>query len=261
LALPKAQAILKVLEYRQELVDAGLSTATINLRLSAIKSLVKYSAKRDACGFSLDDIGALKSQPYRDTRGVSVEDYRSVISLVDRTTDLGRRDYAILRLLWDNALRREEIVSLDLADYDRQGGRLMIMGKGKLDKDSIDLNASVREALDEWIAFRAGLLFAPKDGSERDSALFLSCNGRRLCGTDIRRILQRYAEKAGVKLSPHKVRHSSITAFLDASEGNVRAAQALSRHGDIKTLMIYDDNRHGLQKMATEQLGDLLEMS
>jgi site-specific recombinase XerD len=59
------------------------------------------------------------------------------------------------------------------------------------------------------------------DGGNRNDALFLSCNGRRLSGTDIFRILQGYAEIAGVKVSPDIVRNSAITAFLDASGGDV----------------------------------------
>ncbi len=54
-------------------------------------------------------------------------------------------------------------------------------------------------------------------------------------------------------------RHSAITAYLDVSEGNVRAAQSLSRHQNLSTLMIYDDNRHQLQGKASKDLGDLLE--
>jgi integrase/recombinase XerC len=172
---------------------------------------------------------------------------------VDRSTSLGCRDYGILRLLWDNALRREEVVNLDLEDFDRQRGKLLVLGKGRLDKEAIDLDNSVQEALSKWITCRSLLL-----GAQDCDALLLSCNGRRLAGTDILRILQKYSQKAGVKLSPHQVRHSSITAFLDVSNGDVRSAQALSRHSDLKTLMIYDDQRKNLQKGASQKLGDLL---
>jgi integrase/recombinase XerC len=72
------------------------------------------------------------------------------------------------------------------------------------------------------------------------------------------RIVMACAEAAGVKVSPHGIRHSAITAFLDASGGDVRSAQSLSRHKDPRTLMIYDDNRQGLQGKATQVLGDLL---
>jgi integrase/recombinase XerC len=110
------------------------------------------------------------------------------------------------------------------------------------------------------VAIREGLYFQPKNGGNRDDALFLSCNGRRLAGTDIFRIFQGYADAAGVKVSPDRVRHGAITAFFGASGGDVRSAQSLSRHGDLKTLMIYDDNRQGLQGKATMALGGLLNL-
>jgi integrase/recombinase XerC len=198
----KQQAIHLVLEWRQHLLNEGKASATINLRISALKSLVEYAGKQNACSFSLSEIKSLKSQRYKDTQGVSVDDYRSILDLVDRSTDLGIRDYAILLLLWDLALRREEVVSLDIWDYlPRQ---LMVESK------AIDLNTQLKNALDHWVAIREGFYFQPKDGADRDDALFLSCNGRRLAGTDIFRILQGYADATGVRVSPHRVRHSAI---------------------------------------------------
>jgi integrase/recombinase XerC len=140
-----------------------------------------------------------------------VDDYRSILDLVARSTDLGIRDYAILLLLWDLALRREEVVSLDIWDY--LPGRLMVNGKRQsispLSKkaiasgasEAIDLNPQLEDALDHWVAIREGFYFQPKDGVDRDDALFLSCNGRRLSGTDVFRILQVYADSAGKLLT------------------------------------------------------------
>jgi site-specific recombinase XerC len=90
-----------------------------------------------------------------------------MLEIPDRSTIKGIRDYAILRLLWDNALRRNEICSLDVGDFD-------------------------------------------------------------------------------------------ITAYLDASDGNIRAAQGLSRHASLNTLNHYDDNRHKFQAIATNTLADLV---
>jgi integrase/recombinase XerC len=229
LASTKQQATHLVLEWRQRLLDEGKASATINLRISTLKSLVEYAGKQDACSFSLSEIKSLKSQRYKDNQGVSVDDYRSILDLVvDRSTDLGIRDYAILLLLWDLVLRREEVVSLDIWDY--LPGRLMVEGKGGaisvIVPKAIDLNALLEDALDHWVVIREGLYFQPKDGGNRDDALFLSCNGRRLSGTDIFRILQGYADIAGVKVSPDVVRNSAMTAFLDASGGDVRSALA-----------------------------------
>jgi integrase/recombinase XerC len=251
LLLSQSEALHQVLTYRKILIDLKLSSATINQRLSALKSLVDYARKRGLCSFTLIDVKGLRSQKYRDTRGRTVDEYRSVLTQIDRSTILGKRDYAICRLLWDNALRRGEIVSLDRANFLPQESRLMILGKGTLELQSIDLNPAVVTAINDYLSV--------KPDSE-NPALFVSNNGKRLDGKDISRIVKKYADPVGVDLSPHRVRHSAITAYLDVSEGNVRAAQSLSRHQNLSTLMIYDDNRHQLQGKASKDLGDLLEI-
>jgi integrase/recombinase XerC len=69
--------------------------------------------------------------------------------------------------------------------------------------------------------------------------------GHRLTGDGIRKIVVRHSENAGIKkqMSPHRIRHLAITATLDATDGDVRKVQKLSRHRNLNTLMIYDDNR------------------
>jgi integrase/recombinase XerC len=260
LALPQRDAIQIVLEWRQSQIDAGLASATINQRLAAIRSLVDFANRAEICSYSLRAVKSLRNQSYKDTRGVSVDDFKAIIDLVDRSTDLGIRDYAILRILWDLALRRAAVCSLDLEHYSATTGQLFILNKGEIDLTPMDLGTGLREALDNWVAIRRGLYFQPKNGVP-DPALFLSCNGRRLNGVAIWRIVTGYAEAADLKLSPHGTRHSAITAFLDASGGDVRSAQSLSRHKDPRTLMIYDDNRQGLQGKASQALGDLLDLS
>jgi integrase/recombinase XerC len=86
--------------------------------------------QRGLCNFTLIDVKGLRSQKYRDTRGRTVDEYRSVLPEIDRSTILGKRDYAICRLLCDNALRRGEIVSLDRSSFIPQESKLMILGKG-----------------------------------------------------------------------------------------------------------------------------------
>jgi integrase/recombinase XerC len=250
LILSQFDALDRVLTYRKLLIDLKLSSATINQRLSALKSLVDYARRRGLCSFTLTDVKGLRSQKYRDTRGRTVDEYRSVLAEIDKSTILGKRDYAICRLLWDNALRRGEIVSLDRTSFIPQDSKLMILGKGTLELQSIDLNPAVVIAINDY-------LLAKLDSVT--PALFVSNNGNRLDGKDIARIIKKYAEPVGIDLSPHRVRHSAITAYLDVSEGNVRAAQSLSRHQNLSTLMIYDDNRHQLQGKASKDLGDLLE--
>ena len=75
-------------------------------------------------------------------------------------------------------------------------------------------------------------------------------------GDGICKMVVRYSEKAGIKkqMSPHRIRHSAITAELDATDGDVRKVQKLSRHRNLNTLMIYDDNRGRDQQDVTQLL-------
>jgi integrase/recombinase XerC len=84
LALSQFDAIDRVLTYRKLLINLKLSSATINQRLSALKSLVDYARRRGLCNFTLTDVKGLRSQKYRDTRGRTVDEYRSVLAEIDR---------------------------------------------------------------------------------------------------------------------------------------------------------------------------------
>jgi integrase/recombinase XerC len=69
----------------------------------------------------------------------------------------------------------------------------------------------------------------------------------------------RHSKNAGIKkqMSPHRIRHSAITAALDATDGDVRKVQKLSRHKNLSTLMVYDDNRGRDQRDVTDLLDSM----
>jgi integrase/recombinase XerC len=274
LTLPPSEALFQVLNYRRMLIEAKLAPSTINVRLSALKSLVDYARKMGECAFSLNDVPGLKTENYRDTTGIDAQSFKSVIELADVNTIGGARDYAILRLLWDNALRRGEVCALDVGDFSASGRKLSILGKGKISKISIDLSSGATDAISHWLELRRATVLANATmvGSSRergrysdDDPMFISLSrnqpGHRLGGSAIYAIVRQYCQEQEIEkiMSPHRVRHSTLTAHLNASDGNVRAAQALSRHADLKTLSLYDDNRHQHQKGATELLGSLLD--
>jgi integrase/recombinase XerC len=263
LDLDRYVAIEMVLRYRRYSIDKKLAPSTINVRLAAIKSLVGMARKLGKTTIDLGDIESLPSEIYRDTRGISVEQFKSMLEAIvgsptggNPSTPIGVRDYAIMLLFWGNALRRGEIASANIEDFLPQQQKLTILGKGKRAKVAIDLTDSVSYALEEWLNFHPCNL----PGQPLIVSLSHNCFGARIAGDSLYRIVQGYAEAAGIerRVSPHRLRHSSITAFLDASGGNLRAAQALSRHSNQNTLTLYDDNRRQEQKGASGMLEDLL---
>ena len=256
LDLDRYAAIEMVLRYRRHSIDKKLAPSTINVRLAAIKSLVDMARKLGKTTIDFTDIESIPSESYRDTRGISVEQFKSMLEAIDPSTPIGVRDYAIMLLFWGNALRRGEIASANIEDFLPQQQKLTILGKGKRAKVAIDLTDSVSYALEEWLNFHP----YNSPGQPLITSLSHNCYGARIAGDSIYRIVQGYAEAAGIerRVSPHRLRHSSITAFLDASGGNLRAAQALSRHSNQNTLTLYDDNRRQEQKGASGMLEDLL---
>jgi integrase/recombinase XerC len=100
LHLERTQAITVVLKYKANLIQQGLKEATVNRRIAAIKSLVAMGRKIGICNYSLEDIKREKVAKYRDTTGLSSEAFKQVLAVCDRSTLIGKRDYALLRLLW-----------------------------------------------------------------------------------------------------------------------------------------------------------------
>jgi integrase/recombinase XerC len=256
LSLQRVEAVFLVLQYRAYLVEKGLTPATVNVRLAAIKSLVNYARKVGKCDYSLEDVEGLRVETYRDTRGVNPDSFKQITAQVNLETLKGKRDIAILRLLWDNALRRGEVCSLNLEDYQPGESQLWIKGKGKLTKEPISLSSKAIILIDGWL----GVI----GDRPSDSPLFCTVDratfGHRLSGNAIYNIVRDTAQAAGIEkvMSPHRVRHSAITAALDATNGDTRKVQKLSRHKNLNTLMIYDDNRHQHQSEVTNILADLV---
>lgn len=253
LHLPCATSVRVVLKYKGILLSKGLSEATVNRRLAAIRALVAMGRKLGVCDYTLEDVKGETVRKYRDTTGIAPFDYVKVLALCDLSTPQGKRDYALLKLLWDNALRRNEVSLLNIGDFDAQSRQLRILGKGRgTQTEVVRVSEATASAIIEWI----GELDAPLERDPLFIALDFQHKGHRLTGDGIYKLVRRYCLKAGIskRMSPHRVRHSAITAALDATDGNVRKVQKLSRHKQIDTLMIYDDNRSQDQEELTELL-------
>lgn len=253
--LPEGEIAARLGAYKARLIQAGLAEATVNRRLSAVRSLLKLChrlgyAKTDGRGL----VDGEKVTAYRDTRGISLAQLRRLVELPGRESVAGLRDTAILRLLCENALRRAELCSLDVADFSLPERRCLIRGKGRgTQKEPVTLAAGTAQAV-------AAYLIASR---HTDGALFRNLDrrtkGGRLTPKAVWDLVRAYGARIGeAGLAPHKLRHSAITAALDATGGDVRKVRKLSRHKKLDTLLIYDDARHDMQGEVTRQLSALL---
>jgi len=231
----KREATALVLAWRAALQEKGRAPNTINSRVAALRSFVRFASSLGIVDYALE-VSNVKSRPYRDTRGPGRRGFQD---LLKSTKDA--RDRAILWLLYGCALRCAEVTSLDIGDVDLDGASLAIMGKGHTEKTTITIPAPVSSALRSWIDERgvdAGPLFTNRDRANKGSG--------RLGNRSVRRLMRRLGSYCGVSTSPHGLRHTAITEALDATSGDLRAVQRFSRHVDVRTLQIYDDSREDL---------------
>ena len=261
LALSVPEVARRLSCYKAAMLSAKLSEATVNRRLAAVRSLLQFAYR---LGLSATDgrglVDGEKVQAYRDTRGVNVKTLKKLVALpveVHGQSVLGLRDTALLRLLSENALRRAEVCSVNTGDFSAGEGRLFILGKGKgTQKVPVTLSAKATLALAVYLA-------ASGHGADGGGPLFRSLDrrpgigGGRLTAGGLYLIVQGYGRRLGLSLAPHKLRHSAITAALEAG-ADVREVQGLSRHAKLETLMRYDDSRQDKQGKVSRLLSGLI---
>jgi len=232
-----------VTRYKAEMLQRRQAPATINRKLSTLGRLVKLARRMGVIDW-LIEVESVKGQSYRDTRGPGRSGWlrmEAAARKVSARTDQGRRDYAILRLLYDLGLRRAEVVELDVSHWDPETARLSIMGKGRGDRELLDVvGAPTCAALEAWLEVRGrepGPLFIRCDHAADEVA--------RLSGNAIYELVKSIGRAAGIKgklPTPHGIRHQSITHFAELSAGDVFATQAHARHRSATTTQVYIDN-------------------
>ena len=149
--------------------------------------------------------------------------------------------------MWDKAFELNPVFGSKATHYPK--------GKGTATQ-TIDLPSVTVAAVADWLETRG----ERRTDAPLFSALDFANNGHRLTGEAMRYIVDKLSQASGItkKMSPHRIRHSSITAALDATGGNLRQVQKLSRHADPRTLMIYDDNRAKDQQKISDLLADMV---
>jgi integrase/recombinase XerC len=156
---------------------------------------------------------------------------------------------ALLRLLWDCGLRRNEVAGLDLEHLELPERRVHVQGKGRLQREPLTLPRPTVEALEAWLRVRGtlpGPLFPAFDALREGTA-------GRMTGTGVYTVVRAYGKRVGLHVTPHKFRHSAITEALDCGAA-LRDVARFARHRDTRVTQRYDDNRADLGGAVAERL-------
>lgn len=163
---------------------------------------------------------------------------------------IGVRDAAVISIMFGTGLRREEITTLNMDDYDSEYGKLVIRGKRTKQRTAY-LVGGATVALQDWIIIRG----------TGPGPLFLSMNkagkvvyGRRLTPQSIYCLLKSRAKHAGVKsFTPHDLRRTFVSNLLDAGV-DIATVAKMAGHSNIQTTMRYDRRPEEAKQRAARLL-------
>lgn len=224
-----------IVAYLMYLRKQGKATATIARRLAALKAFYQFLVKENYV--TQDPTGDLSSPKLERKlpKVLTIEEVERLLAQPDRSTPSGKRDKAMLELLYATGIRVSELVNLDVVDADLQEGFIRCKGKGSKER-VVPMGEIAIAALRDYLNNARPKIVA----DPREKAAFLNHHGKRLTRQGFWKIVKKYANQAQIRkeITPHTIRHSFATHLLE-NGADIRAVQEMLGHADISTTQIY----------------------
>jgi len=240
-------------DYAVYLGQQGYKGSSISRKLSSIRSFCRFLTVREGLETNpAKDISSRKTHNHLP-KVLSREEMEKLFESIDTTTPYGKRDRAIIELLYGAGLRVSELAKLNVGDVDYSLGFVQVIGKG--DKERfVPIGSVAIEALGDYLE-NGRPFFEKKQPQKQQGAytakdqaihitkrpLFLNKSGDRLSVRSIGRILDKYLAAAGLdtsEFSPHTLRHSFATHLISGG-ADLRSVQDMLGHASITTTQIY----------------------
>lgn len=236
----------------------GLSAASVNLRLTAVRALVKQAFRTKLVSWEIT-VRGMRAELVKDVRGPGDQVLSQMLVIAkDQQGAQAVRDYAIMRLFAELGLRRREILALDMDDVDVEACEIRVLGKGRRERQLVHCTPKTAEALVKWITVRP----QPRDGSPFFTNL-IPGRASRISGSALYLIVRKLGAKAlpkgsRKKVSPHRVRHTAITAAVRGARAvglSREEVRRFSRHADLRMLDRYIDEDDRAQALLANAIG------
>jgi len=251
---------IDIVKYKKYLIELELSPATISLYLCALRRFFSFMESTGLYKNITSNIRGMKSSRNHKRDSLTVEQYKNIIKNIDIETEKGARDYAIITLAINTGLRTIEISNSTIGGIRNHSGKLVlwIQGKGRDSNDDfVLLTDNVQLAIQNYLSLR-------NDNLHNDSFLFTAIENRNHCQAittrTIRRIIKKHMKIAGIisdRITAHSLRHSAVT-FALIGGATIQEVQAMARHRNITTTMIYAHNLDRLEYAAESKIAEVL---
>lgn len=231
---------LTIREWMASLHSAGRKKSSIARKLASLRTLFQFLIREGRLESNPAKMVATPKIERKLPTHLSMEDAVRFIETPDLSTDLGRRDRAILEFLYATGIRVGELVNIDLNDIDVRERTVRVFGKRRKER-IVPFHDTALQALMLYInetrpIFLANAPLAARD----DKACFLNYQGTRITTRSVGRMIDKYIKQCADvhKISPHSLRHTFATHMLD-SGADLRDIQELLGHARLSTTQIY----------------------
>lgn len=249
-----------ILAYKQHLLNT-YKVNTVNNYLTAVRSIYSFlEAERISPNITGGVKGAKQARGFsRDA--LTLDQARKVLHDLKRINVEDKRDYAIINLLIRTGLRTIELERANIEDIRQEAGQalLYVQGKGRDDKDAfVILTGETLNPLQDYLRERGKT--KPQD------PLFSSHSDRnkggRLTTRSLRRLVKQGLRRVGIdseRITTHSLRHTAVTLSL-LGGATIQETQALARHSNINTTMIYAHNIDRIGKAPERKIDAILSL-
>jgi len=233
---PRDVEPLAVRSFLAHLSRRGVGRKSQGRTLSAVRSLFRFACREGVVDANPASGVRTPKQAQPLPRHLRPGEVETLLEAADGDNPLEVRDRSILELLYATGLRVGELVGLDWEDVDLSGRMLRALGKGGKER-LVPFGAPAAEALRGWVSVWESVAGRPLDLHE---PLFLNNRGGRLTARSVRRIVDRYVDKAHLApgVHPHTLRHTFATHLLEGG-ADLRAIQELLGHSSLATTQRY----------------------
>lgn len=212
-----------------------LDKRSISRKTSSIRTFLKYLNSQGYIGSNVLSRIIHPKTPEKIMFALSVEEINSFLSAIDSSSTIGRRNLAIIELLYGAGLRVSELASIKIADLDLQQNLVKILGKGRKERLS-PFNQEASNTLKSYLEVRGQFVNADKP----NDYIFLNRSGNNLNVRSIQRLTKFISMKAGLlrNATPHTMRHSYATHLLEAG-ASIKTVKELLGHASIAATQKY----------------------
>ncbi|WP_414043005.1 site-specific tyrosine recombinase XerD [Macrococcus sp. EM39E] len=217
------------------LKDQGKSAKTLARVSATIRGFHQFALREK---YAINDPTVILEAPKYERSLpdiLSIEEVDKFLSTPDTSKLTGKRDQAMLELLYATGMRVSELINLNIDDVNTVMGFVRVYGKGNKER-IIPMGDNMIKLLENYINTTRFKMLK----KEMTDSLFLNFHGKRLTRQGFWKIMRQIKVDAGInkKLTPHTLRHSFATHLLE-NGADLRAVQEMLGHADISTTQLY----------------------